>query len=81
MGKTLSCHRHWKLRWAIFVAHKSFGSTTSMTLIMLGILYAVGRDLPCELWELLIKVARNALGHNLTDDDSELADMSLLHRR
>lgn len=41
---------------------------------MLGILYAVGRDLPCEHWELLIKVARNALGHNLTDDDSDLAD-------
>lgn len=45
-----------------------------MTLMMLGILYAVGRDLPCEHWELLIKVARNALGHNLTDDDSDLAD-------
>ena len=36
------------------------------TSMMLGILYAVGRDLPCGLWELLVKVARNVLGHHLT---------------
>ena len=38
-----------------FVTHRNSGSTMSMPLMMLWIC-AVGGDLPCGLWELLIKM-------------------------